>query len=133
VRYAEVDMQGIVFNASYLTYFDTAISEYMRDLGYDLFDHVDETGTDFHTVKVLVEYLAPIRADDEIEVFVRVDRVGRSSLTFLLEIHPAGVERILTTGEVVWVNADQSSHASAALPDAFVERLEAREGTVLRS
>jgi acyl-CoA thioester hydrolase len=35
VRYAETDLQGIVFNAHYLTYFDTAIYEYLRDLPFE--------------------------------------------------------------------------------------------------
>lgn len=32
VRYSEVDAQAVVFNAHYLTYFDTAITEYFRAL-----------------------------------------------------------------------------------------------------
>ena len=35
VRYAEVDAQGIVFNAHYLTYFDCLITEYYRKLKYN--------------------------------------------------------------------------------------------------
>ena len=90
VRYAEVDGQMIVFNAHYLTYFDTAITEFFRVLPYDYQGQVERTGEDYHTVKTLVEYYAPIRFDDEIEVGVRSARIGRSSLTFGLEIHAKG-------------------------------------------
>jgi YbgC/YbaW family acyl-CoA thioester hydrolase len=72
VRYAEVDAQSVVFNAHYLTYFDTAITEYFRTIGYDYYGEVTRTGIDFHAVRSLVEYKAPIRFDEEIEVCVRV-------------------------------------------------------------
>ena len=55
VRYAEVDGQMIVFNAHYLTYFDTAITEFFRVLPYDYQGQVERTGEDYHTVKTLVE------------------------------------------------------------------------------
>ena len=59
VRYAEVDGQGVVFNAHYLTYYDTAITEYLYELGYDYIGAVKETGEDYHLVKSVVEYKAP--------------------------------------------------------------------------
>mgnify|MGYP001822445374 FL=1 len=50
VRYSEIDGQGIVFNAHYLTYFDTAITEYFRWLPYDYKAETKRSGHDFHTV-----------------------------------------------------------------------------------
>ena len=132
VRYAETDAQGIVFNAHYLTYFDTAIYEYFRALSYDFLEHVEQTGTDVHTVRVVIDFHAPSRFDDELEVHVRTDRIGRSSMTFVLQIYAKGADTLLAAGEVVWVNADQKTHTSAPVPGALVERLEALEGRRLR-
>jgi acyl-CoA thioester hydrolase len=67
IRYAEVDSQGIVFNAHYLTYFDTAITEYMRNINYDYHTLVSRRGLDFHLIKSTVEYLKPIGFDEIIE------------------------------------------------------------------
>lgn len=78
VRYGEVDAQSVVFNAHYLTYFDTAITEYFRTIGYDYYGEVTRTGIDFHAVRSLVEYEAPIRFDEEMKVCVPVAKVGRS-------------------------------------------------------
>lgn len=128
VRYAEVDGQMIVFNAHYLTYFDTAITEYFRALPYDYRGQVARTGEDFHTVRTLVEYQQPIMFDEDIEVCVRTVRLGRSSLTFLLEIHPQGGDDLRATGEVVWVNTDQATHKSAAVPGELVDKIVAFEG-----
>jgi len=57
VRYSEIDGQKVVFNAHYLTYFDTAITEYLRWLPIDYKQYIKETGCDFHTVRTLVEYV----------------------------------------------------------------------------
>ena len=46
VRYSEVDCQGVVFNANYLMYFDTTITEYFRALGYDQPADAKTTGVD---------------------------------------------------------------------------------------
>ena len=131
VRYAEVDGQRIVFNAHYLTYFDTAITEYFRALPYDYMGQVERTGEDYHTVRTLVEYQKPIVFDEDIDVWVRTARLGRSSLTFLLEIHPKDEDDLRATGEVVWVNADQKTQRSATLPAELVERIAAFEGGTL--
>lgn len=128
VRYAETDAQGIVFFAHYLTYFDTAINEYLRDLPHNYIEHVKQTGTDFHVVKVTIEFFAPSHFDDEIEVCVRTGRIGRSSLTFFIEIFPKNSETTLVKGKVVWVNTDQKTHKSVPLPEALVVKLRNKKG-----
>ena len=128
VRYAETDAQGIVFFSHYLTYFDTAINEYLRDLPYNYIEHVKQTGTDFHVVKVTVEFYAPSHFDDEIEVCVRTGRIGKSSLTFFIEIFPKNSETVLVKGEVVWVNTNQKTHKSVPLPDGLAVKLRNTEG-----
>jgi acyl-CoA thioester hydrolase len=128
VRYAETDAQGIVFYGHYLTYFDTAITEYLRDLPFDYVEHVHRTGTDFHVVKAVIEFFSPSHFDDEIEVHIRTGKIGRSSLTFLIEIFPKNEETTLVTGEVVWVNTDQKIKKSASLPEELVVRVREREG-----
>ena len=93
---------------------------------------VDRTGEDYHTVRTLVEYQQPIEFDEDIEVHVRTARMGRTSLTFLLEIHPKDTEDPRATGEVVWVNADQTTHRSTPLPDELVEKISTFEGKAVK-
>ncbi len=127
VRYAETDAQGIVFYGNYLTYFDTAINEYLRDLPFDYVAHVKQTGTDFHVVKAMIEFFAPSHFDDEIEIHIRTGKIGRSSLTFLIEVFPKNGETSLVRGEVVWVNTDLKVKKSASLPEELVTRIKERE------
>jgi acyl-CoA thioester hydrolase len=127
VRYSEVDKQGVVFNAHYLTYFDTAITEYMRALNYDYLLQPGRTGTDFHVVKSLVEYRVPIRFDEEIDAGVRTARLGRTSLSFELAIFGKDSEQLRTFGEIVWVNADQASGKAAPIPSELQALIRMRE------
>tara|TARA_B100000686_G_scaffold350895_1_gene448098 strand:- start:2570 stop:3010 length:441 start_codon:yes stop_codon:yes gene_type:complete len=128
VRYSEIDAQKIVFNAHYLTYFDTAITEYFRSLPYNSMEAVERLGEDFHTVRTVVEYHKSIEFDEEIEVLVRVSRMGRSSITFQLEVHSLREEDLRATGEVIWVNTNQETHLSSPIPEELVEKLLSREG-----
>ena len=133
VRYSEVDAQAVVFNAHYLTYFDTAITEYFRALGYDYMGVVKATGADFHTVKTLVEYKAPIRFDEEIEVCVRVAKIGRSSIALALAIFSRGGDDLRATGEVVWVYTDQTTHKTVPVADDLRALIAEREPQLAQS
>jgi acyl-CoA thioester hydrolase len=127
VRWAEVDKQGIVFNAHYLMYFDVAITEYYRALGYPYPEGLAQHGTDLYVKKVEMEYHASAGYDDEIDVCVRVARLGRSSFEFQLEIHRA--DQPLVGGRVVYVNADAKTRKSVALPEFLRTAIKAFEHT----
>jgi acyl-CoA thioester hydrolase len=115
VRWAEVDPQSIVFNGHYLTYADVAITEYFRALGISYPADLSREGGDFFAIKTLLEYLAPARFDDQLQIGIRAARLGRSSLTFALGIWCG--EQALTSGEVVYVHADSASRSSKPLPE----------------
>ena len=123
IRYSEVDAQGIVFNAHYLTFFDTAMTEYLRNINYDYIQEVENRNEDFHTVKTLVEYKRPIKFDQIIDVCLRVKKIGHSSLTFYIEIHPEDKDSVLATVEVIWVNANQNTHKSAELSKDLCKKI----------
>ncbi|MCY1532026.1 tol-pal system-associated acyl-CoA thioesterase [compost metagenome] len=78
-------------------------------------------GGDFFAVKTLLEYLAPARFDDALEIGVRVSRLGGASMAFELGIWHAGQQ--LTSGEVVYVHADAANRKSLRLPDWLRDRV----------
>ena len=123
VRWAEVDMQKIVFNGHYLTYIDTAIAEYWRAIGLPYPEgYVERYASDLFLRKATVEYLGSAGYDDELEVLCRASRLGRSSMTFLFEIW-RGASELLVTAELVYVNADPKAKTAAPLPDEIRERI----------
>jgi acyl-CoA thioester hydrolase len=127
VRFYEADAQGILFNAAYLAFFDTAIIEYLRALPFDWNGERARSNTELHTVRALVDYHAPVRFDDEIEIGTRIAKLGRSSMTFRLSVFPKGGDRLLSSGEVVWVNADRATHKSTPLPETLRANVLKRE------
>jgi acyl-CoA thioester hydrolase len=126
VRWAEVDKQGIVFNGHYLLYFDVGITEYWRATGFPYPQGLLDQGSDLYVVKSTVEYHRSAEYDDELEVCVRVARIGRSSMNFAIEIHRGGDH--LVSGEVIYVNADPATRTSAPVPAQLRERIAAFEG-----
>jgi YbgC/YbaW family acyl-CoA thioester hydrolase len=131
VRWAEVDMQKVVFNGHYLTYIDTAIAEYWREIGLPYPQgYVERYGSDMFLRKALVEYLGSARYDDVLSVATRVERLGRTSMTFQFGIFredPQPAEAPLVTAELVYVNADPQSMKSVPLPAELRERVLAYE------
>lgn len=125
VRYAEIDAQSIVFNAHYLTYFDTSLTEFFRSIGIHFAGHEASTRDyDYHTVKSVVEYHAPIFFDEVIDIYVGVARIGNSSLTFKLFIFVADEDTPRTSGEIIWVHANRKTGKSAPLPADIIKKLE---------
>ena len=111
-------MQGVVFNAHYLAYFDAALTEYWAALtgarnaaGDGVFEHM-------YVVKSVIDYHGPARFDDVLDIGVRIARMGRASMTCHFEIHRGGEH--LITGETVYVHAVDGN--SAPFPEAFRDR-----------
>ena len=117
VRWAEVDRQDIVFNGHYLTYFDLAMTEYLRAMGFPYPAGLLDAGSDLFVVKAIVEYKSSAHYDEEIDIYCRVARIGHSSLQFLFEIHRG--DDLLVGGENIYVNADPKTKQSASVPDVL--------------
>ena len=124
VRWAEVDMQKIVFNGHYFTYIDTAIAEYWREIGLPYPEgYVERYANDVYLRKATLEYLGSARYDDMLAVCCRVAKLGRTSMTFHFEIYREGDDAPLVTAELVYVNADPMSMKSAPLPEDLRSRV----------
>ncbi|MFA7558780.1 MAG: thioesterase family protein, partial [Hydrogenophaga sp.] len=133
VRWAEVDMQKIVFNAHYLMYFDTAITDYWRALALPYEAAMHRLGGDLYVVKATVEYHASARVDDRLDVAIRCSRIGNSSLTFTGAIFRD--EQQLISSEIIYVFADPATQTSRPVPAALRDALLGYEGgeTMLRA
>jgi acyl-CoA thioester hydrolase len=124
VRWAEVDMQKIVFNGHYLTYIDTAVAEYWREIGLPYPDgYVQRYANDLYLRKATVEYLGSARYDDMLEVCCRIARLGRTSMTWNFEIYREGEPAPLVSAELVYVNADPATMKAAPLPEELRTRI----------
>ncbi len=125
VRWSEVDMQAIVFNGHYLNYFDVAFTEYWRATALPDVLAQSAAGLELFARKAGIEYHAPARFDDVLDIGVRCAELGRSSLRFVLEIYRA--DALLISGEMLYVHADSRVRKSEPVPAAWRSRLTAFE------
>jgi YbgC/YbaW family acyl-CoA thioester hydrolase len=125
VRWAEVDMQKIVFNAHYLMYFDTAVADYWRALGMPYEEGMLHLQGDIYVKKATVEFSASARMDDALDVGMKCSRIGTSSMVFTGGIFRG--EELLITCELVYVFADPATQTSKPVPPLLREMLTAFE------
>ena len=117
IRYSEVDAQKIVYNSHYLTFLDVSIFEFFDAIGFNQEEYIKETNNEFHTVRAVVEYKTPATLGDTIEVLTRIKKIGNSSITFQQEIYLHESDKLLATGEIVWVNTNQEEMVPTTVPD----------------
>jgi acyl-CoA thioester hydrolase len=130
VRWAEVDLQGVVFNGHYLTYCDVCVTEYWRAIGMAYPGDFLAIGSDLYVRKASLEYHAPAVYDDELEVCGRTVRLGTTSLTFTVEMFRAGEpDRALIAGELIYVCTDPVTKVPQPLPAQLRERVRSFETT----
>ena len=131
VRWAEVDMQKIVFNAHYLMYFDAAVTDYWRALALPYEEAMAQLGGDLYVRKASLDYHGSAHFDDRLDVALKCARIGNSSMVFSGAIFRG--DEALIGGELVYVFADPATQTSRPVPPALrrlVECFEAGE-TVL--
>lgn len=117
VRWGECDAQGIVFNAQYMNFIEVAQAEYFRNLGMRIYDADSRRYFDLATVKATLEYMAPARVDDMLEIYLGVARIGISSLTLKAEMYLADRAQPIHRAEVVYVDYDADQGKARAVPD----------------
>ena len=126
VGFSDTDAQGVVYYGRYLPYFDLARTEYHRHLGA-----IDIRG-EFAMRASTVEYHAPARFDDLLEVFVRVERVGTTSVTYDYAAYGCGedgeTDVLMATAKQTVVLIDPADRRPVPVPDSFRTRVTEFDG-----
>ena len=125
VGFSDTDAQGVVYYGRYNPYFDLARVEYHRMLG--LHPREEHAG-DFVMRANDVEYFAPARFDDELEIFCRASRIGTSSVTFEFAAHRLPDSALMVTAHQTLVHIDLAERKARAVPDWYRAAIEAYEG-----
>jgi len=129
VGFSDTDAQGIVYYGRYLPYFDTARVEYHRHLGML---ETRPREREFVMRANTIEYLAPASFDDLIEVFIRVSRIGRSSITYECAAYRED-DVLMVTAQQTLVLVDLDERKACPIPDWYREKIGAFEGEDLES
>jgi acyl-CoA thioester hydrolase len=125
VGFSDTDAQGIVYYGRYLPYFDQARVEYARHLGMlatgpEEFEFVMRANA--------IEYLAPARFDDLLEVFIRVSRIGRTSATYECAAYRVDDDALMVTAQQTLVLVDFDERKACPVPQWFRDRIREFEG-----
>jgi acyl-CoA thioester hydrolase len=128
VWFSDTDAQGIVYYGRYLPYFDHARTEYHRHLG-----RVAIEGRDFVMRASNVEYHAPARFDDLLEIFVRTARIGRTSATYECAAYRLDDDELMVTATQTLVLVDLEERRSSEIPEEFRTLIHAFEGDDLEA
>jgi len=115
VWFSDTDAQGVVYYGRYLPYFDHARTEYHRHLGLSLGTPEGE----FAMRASSVDYVAPAHFDDLLEVFVRLLRLGTTSVTYEHAAYRLADDRLMCTATQTMVFVDRERREKAPLPEAY--------------
>ena len=114
VRYSECDLQGIVFNAHYLDYFDTSINELWR-AAYGSYQAMLDRGVEMVLAEATVRFLRPARFEDELELAVAVTHLGSTSFRTKHSARWAG--ELVADAELRHVLVERQGGAKTPIPD----------------
>jgi acyl-CoA thioester hydrolase len=115
VGFSDTDAQGIVYYGRYNPFFDLARVEYLRSVGLLRYEGDGE----FVMRANDVEYFAPAMFDDELEIHVRVGRVGRTSITYEFAAHKLPEGTLLVTAHQTLVYVDLAARKALSIPDDY--------------
>jgi acyl-CoA thioester hydrolase len=114
VGFSDTDAQGVVYYGRYNPYFDIARVEYLRALGL-----LNRSGGEFVMRANDVEYFAPARFDDELEIYARVSRIGRTSVTFEFAAYRLPDDALMVTAHQTVVHVDPSERTPVPVPEDY--------------
>ena len=120
VGFSDTDAQGVVYYGRYMPYFDLARTEYHRHLGRVYLGDVD-----FAMRAVTVEYVAGARFDDLLEVFVRVERIGTTSITYDHAVYRAEDDTLMASAKATLVCIALDERKAVPVPQPFRDQIEA--------
>ena len=133
VYYEDTDAGGIVFYANYLKFFERARTEWLRVAGVGQQQLSTETGCMFVVKNASIDYHAPAKLDDCLEISVRIQKLGRASVLFTQEAwrvndHPPAR---LCTGSIRVGCVDMSSMRPTEIPTAVFKKISTATASML--
>ena len=124
IRYYELDPQGVMRNANFVSFFDEAITGYFKYVNYDYWTDTEKTKKDFHTVQVKVQYNKPLQYGHEIEIGTKIKEIGNSSITWVMGMFLKDSDELVSSCEAVHVYTDQTTMKPTPITEDLKEKLQ---------
>ncbi len=113
-RWSDNDAYGHVNNTIYYQWFDSAVNALLVGAGLLDIDHGDPIGL---VVETGCSYFAPLAFPGDVDVGIRIDRLGSSSVTYLIGVFADGAAEPAAQGHFTHVYVGRTSRRPVALPD----------------
>jgi len=123
VYWEDTDGGAIVYYANYLRYLERARTEWLRALGHSQHELAREPGILFTVVSVQVDYRAPARLDDELDISCTPQAEGPASLRFRQKIHRRAGSQLLVEAQVRVACVDARTLRPKRLPGFIVQAI----------
>ncbi len=121
VYWEDTDAGGVVYYANYLKFMERARSEWLRAFGFEQDALRDEAGVVFVVRRVEIDYLAPARFNDALDVTVRLHEAGRASIVVRQELLRG--ESRLAKAEVTLACVDAVRFKPVKMPEPLLHIL----------
>ena len=127
VYYEDTDTGGVVYYANYLKFFERARTEWLRSAGVGQQLMTEQENVMFVVKSTAIDYHAPAKLDDRLEISVRIDKLGRASVNFVQEAWRAdGSSReLLCDGRIRVGCVHAQSLRPAPIPAAVLDKIKA--------
>jgi acyl-CoA thioester hydrolase len=118
VRFADTDANGHAFFGNYFVFADEVLGDYWAELGWDVSDVVNQDYLTF-TVNANMDFLGESLAGDTLEVEVKSERIGNSSVVIGFSMRNLRTDETTGRGTFTYVFVDRTTRKSAAMPTSF--------------
>lgn len=132
VRFPETDAMGAVFHGEFFTYMEVGRTAYMEHIGLSV-SRKPTASFENLVVNCECDYHSPARNRDELQVFVRISEIGRSSFCFSFVFVHKEDQRLVAKGSTTHVAIDPEDWTPTGLPKNFREHVRDFEGNYLES
>ncbi|MCX7927767.1 MAG: acyl-CoA thioesterase [Candidatus Omnitrophica bacterium] len=120
IYYHNTDAGGVVYYANYLLMLEEARTEFCRAYGIDTAEWLKKD-IGFVVVHLQINYRRPAYYADIVRVYVKVKKIGNSSIHFIQDIYRDNT--LLVDAEVIWATVTLSNFKTTKVPEEIRSRL----------
>jgi acyl-CoA thioester hydrolase len=122
VRYGETDQMNVVYHANYITYFEVARTESIRELGFT-YREMEAMGVEMPVTEIIIRYLRPAHYDDLLTVKTQLRTLPeKHHIDFYQEIFNEN-GKLITSGKVTLYFLDKETKKRSKMPDILRDKL----------
>jgi len=122
VRYGETDQMNVVYHANYITYFEVARTESIRELGFT-YREMEAMGVEMPVTEIIIRYLRPAHYDDLLTVKTQLRTLPeKHHIDFYQEIFNEN-GKLITSGKVTLFFLDKITKKRSKMPDILRDKL----------